>query len=144
MRYSHTFTIQASHFNSERAYETLRKIVAGLADPDEMPDASDVLAMLADIHGHNFRIEVTVENKNFQPQDNWVVDDVVLAKIVMMWDNKNLSVHEDFVRHNFRATTENMVTMLSNKLWNMLPSDSILTVAVWETDSIYAETTTVA
>lgn len=139
MRYSHTFLVQAAHFNGQKSYDLLQSMREG-----SNLTVQAMKELLRDVHGHNFQIEVTVESEVFDPEQAFVLDDIEMQKIVMEWNNTNLSVHPDFMdaqnegeTKGIRATTENMAALLSNKIANLLEEGSV-EVIVHETDEIYA------
>lgn len=137
MQYIRTFRFSASHFTSEGTYH----LVWGWNDRppgDNYCRQDAVLLALADIHGHNFKIEVHVNGP--RGEQGWVIDDVELEQIVMEWANTNLSVHPDFLTKKIRATTENMAGALYMKLNNGRFGDGIEinTVVVHENEDIFA------
>jgi 6-pyruvoyl-tetrahydropterin synthase len=138
MRYHREFEFSAAHFNSERAYEIAWNCNLLSADR-ESPSPEDTWFVLADIHGHNFRIEVDVVAELESHQTTpWVIDDEALATIVMRWAGCNLSTHPDFYKEKTRATTENMANILLERLVSAFPDVTVTEVKVWETRDIYA------
>lgn len=130
MHYIRTFHIQAAHFNSERAYQAAWEFAA-----QEEVAPLEIVHALTDVHGHNFKIVVTLKGTlNGKP---WLVDDVALAGVVMEWDNTNLSMHPDFLDEHCRATTERMAETLLDKL-RVAFGDGVERVVVHETDCIFA------
>jgi 6-pyruvoyl-tetrahydropterin synthase len=135
MQYVRTYRFSAAHFNSSATYQ----LVWGWSDcgGDAYCRQDVVMLALADIHGHNFKIEVHVSGS--VPKEGWLIDDVELEKVVMEWANTNLSMHPDFIDRKLRATTENMASLLYQKLNNgRFPAVEIDTVIVRETKDIFA------
>ena len=86
-------------------------------------------------HGHNFEVVVSVEGAQID-ESGYLVDDERITSAVMAWDNCNLSVHPDFFGRGLRATTENMVRLLIEKL---RPLASAGEVQVYERPEIMAK-----
>jgi 6-pyruvoyl-tetrahydropterin synthase len=134
MNYYRTFHISASHFNSRKAYETYW----ALRDSDGvlvLPTKGDLLLAFQEIHGHNFKIEVHAAGQ--LNREGWVVSDLDVEKIVMQWNNKNLSTLPEFTDGRIRATTENMVVMLTEKLKDKF-DDISWSVKIHETPDVSA------
>lgn len=142
--YSHTFHIQAAHFNDE-AYR-LRQDALRAESEERFRDASiSWRCVCRETHGHNFAIAITVKGVPISPRENWIIDDARLADMVMQWDNKNLSMLPEFEERDLRATTENMAQILAQRIKRMLRVDDtagtdapMVTVQVTETRDIYA------
>jgi 6-pyruvoyl-tetrahydropterin synthase len=134
MVYRRTFRFAAAHFNSLWAYQRVWDVgPQGCGFTVEQ-----LMRLLGDIHGHNFRVELVLQGI-FGRDESWLVDDVVLDKIVMEWANTNLSVHPDFVKRRLRATTEQMALVLYDKLVGRLHGlPHVEAVTVYETDDISA------
>lgn len=130
-KYHRTFELQSAHFNGEHAYAIFNQHRESQAPMEWY----DYMTLLKDCHGHNFKIVVEVLG-NHEEKDAWLIDDVKMTKVVMEWDNINLSVHEDF--KDIRATTENMATVLLDKLRDAFPGKKITTVTVHENNLIHA------
>lgn len=139
MRYTRRFRISACHFNDQETYDAYERIFMGLALDERVP-AEDVKRCIHDVHGHNFEITISVDNGVYaEDEENpepWIVDDLILEKLVNQWDKTNLSVHADF--QGKRATTENMVRALLSKL-SELDYEVQWRVRVQETPDVYAE-----
>lgn len=141
MLYQRTFRFSASHFNSYKSYQR----VWGMR-PGDAIIMDDAFALLADIHGHNFKVVVDIEHDprllergKQDPDRDWLIDDVELERVVMEWSNTNLSMHPDFFNQKIRATTERMAEILYAKLNNGRFDADIALVTVYETDDIYAQ-----
>ena len=150
MIYHREFMISSCHFNGADIYRAYRELTEPSIQVDELRLIRlQMLAfqVLVGTHGHNFKIVVEIED-HFEPQNDYLVDDVLIEALVMQWDNTNLSVHKDF--KGLRATTENVAHLLSRKIMLLLwPSvkargdidefvGPTITVTVHETDQIYA------
>lgn len=144
--YHREFILSSCRFNGQDVYEKWNLI----REPHSAPERLNLLLLvggvLSNIHGHNFRIVVEIDDY-FVPSRSYLIDDVVIEKMVMKWNNTNLSVHPDF--RGLRATTENMTHILSRKVARLLMNaegfelntDMIgptVIVTVHETDQIYA------
>jgi 6-pyruvoyl-tetrahydropterin synthase len=144
MKYHREFTLSSCHFNGADIYKTWNEIKQPhREDPDALKNA--FRTVLTGIHGHNFKIVVDVEN-DFDPRDDYLVDDIEIESVVMQWHNTNLSLHPDFENKKLRATTENMAHLLVRKLAhqltkheNLAAPGSMVCVVVHETADIYAE-----
>lgn len=124
MEYVREYHLQSCHFNDEAQYQVIYN------EP-----ASEWHKVLPHIHGHNFR--VVVEVYRILGDKDWIISDVDLEAVVMEWNNCNLSVHNDFYRHRFRATTERMAELLHAKLERRFV-DCNFRVTIHETPFIYA------
>lgn len=140
MRYNRMFHFSAAHFNSSEAYQMLW---ASMDQKGGYIDMEKLRFLLTGIHGHNFKVEVSVI-ADMQQGASWLIDDVALAGVVMRWDNLNLSMHPDFLNTKQRATTENMASILLHEIMESLallrlPTPYQIDVKVYETDDIYAQ-----
>ncbi|SDF78552.1 6-carboxytetrahydropterin synthase QueD [Sporolituus thermophilus] len=100
----------------------------------------------ANMHGHTYRLEVTVERKaggvaSGGPEDGMVIDfgrlnAIIKEQIIEKLDHKILN--ECFP---FRPTSENMALYIFDYLNTALASDDVKVVRVvlWETPTSYAE-----
>jgi len=134
--YARTFEISACHFNGTATYDRYQEALAG------GPSAAKLLrAVLADCHGHNFVIDVTVRGHAVQRTGElhaYLVSDAELEQVVREWDRTNLSVHPDFVSRRARATTEMMAAILAEKLATHFGARLEWEVRVHETRDIAA------
>lgn len=137
MRYNRVFKLQAAHFNALHTYYAVWDWTKGGVMLQEQ-----VLRCLADCHGHNFKIVVALEVEAFdvmaEGASPWIVDDASLTKLVMEWDNMNISMHPDFLKQRLRATTEAMAQVLFKKLLDAFGPNAC-GVRVYETEDIYAQ-----
>lgn len=143
MEYHREFNLQIAHFNNARAYELYENI----AREGESPFRSVTLMreLLKLIHGHNLKIVVELEGYTYKEikGDDWIgvgflVDDAELEKIVMEWDNTNLSVLPEFFGKGKRATTEEIADTLCSKIFYKWIHLASVQVSVWETPLISA------
>jgi 6-pyruvoyl-tetrahydropterin synthase len=147
MMYHREFMISSCHFNGEDTYKLYRLLLHPESATEEQRQIKIMLMLgkvLEGIHGHNFRIVVEIED-NLVPSEGYMVDDVAIERVVMQWNNTNLSVHKDFTSRQWRATTENMAYVLVRKISRLLLRDydgstlgPVVSVYVHETDDIYA------
>jgi 6-pyruvoyl-tetrahydropterin synthase len=136
MHYTRTFWLQVSHFNDGRTYENYASALQDFAERRHLDSVTRLLEVVADIHGHNMRVDVTITGQLGLGRD-WLVDDPEIERVVMAFDNKNLSVIAPFGKSH-RATTENIAAYLKAQLENKNPGMTIK-VRVWETNLIHAE-----
>jgi len=129
-QYRRTFTLQSAHLNNQEAYDNL-----GTALDDE--DFPALMSVLTNIHGHNFKVDVTITGflgKEF----DYLVDDRDIALFMEKFDNANLSLIPPFGPHK-RATTENLAEHFAEQIWGMVGDNvSYVGVFVSETESINA------
>jgi 6-pyruvoyl-tetrahydropterin synthase len=129
--YRRSFEFPAAHFNGEECYKFLRAY-----DEGHPLTQIEWFNLLKNCHGHNFKIDIEVTG--FFNRHGFVIADEDLEALIKPWENTNLSLHDDFRKHGWRATTEYMAKVLAEKI------DEIVTVTriqirVWETELIYAE-----
>lgn len=141
MEYDRTFRFAAARFNSLFAYQLIWDLQSFGGTVSEMVPRDKLMRLLSDVHGHNFRVRILVTNHSAELESDCVVSDIELERIVMAWRNKNLSVHDDFIAHQYRATTERMADVLMRKLRTKLGHTHIKRVEVWENDDIVAVAT---
>lgn len=136
--YHRTFHLQSSHFNSRKSYETVWEIVDCFDKRKDLHVPTDeILAAFKDIHGHNFKVQVNVVGEKLD-NEGFLVDDVQLARIVMAYDNCNLSMLPGFLLHKRRASTELLADFILNDLRDVF-GGAIAMVRVYENDDIYAQ-----
>lgn len=131
MRYTRRYVLQACHFNGAAEYAQLADAMRSSSSDKE----AALWQCLRGSHGHNFKVEVIVEGPIIG-DDGYLVDDELITQTVMAWDNCNLSVHPDFMQRGLRATTENMVRLLIEKLRALAPRGEVL---VYERPEIMAK-----
>jgi 6-pyruvoyl-tetrahydropterin synthase len=130
MRYERTYHFSAAHFTSPSGYELLWRVVDG-----EQLSPSQLRTLLEDIHGHNYKVDVTV-NAEVQKMA-LLISDIELTRCVMQWSGVNLPLHDDFVNQRIRATTENIARILANKVEKLVLSTPCqIKITVWETQDI--------
>jgi 6-pyruvoyltetrahydropterin/6-carboxytetrahydropterin synthase len=93
-------------------------------------------------HGHNYRLEVTVEGP-INPATGMVLDlralhKVVQATVLDKVDHKHLNTEVDFLR-GVQPTTENLARCVFEQLVDTLPTGRLVRVRVEETDKNSAE-----
>lgn len=134
LQYNRSFVLQASHFNGPETYELAEKLLDTGMPATITPH--DVLRLLRDCHGHNFKISVELKG---HPQDNqvWLLQDEEIEAIVNRYNRTNLSVHEDFIHRGKRVTTEMVAFELCARIRAAGENISVM-VTVHETDEISA------
>ena len=138
IRYRRIFWLQASHFNSGEEYDAYHSIVAKCPDAPWTDDHfAGLMAVLRNTHGHNFRVSVEVGGDRVSA-NGWVVDDDMLADLVNEWNNTNLSVLSCFAGNKIRATTENMASVLRDKVLRRF-GVKYCRVRINETQDIHAD-----
>ena len=88
-------------------------------------------------HGHNYRLEVTVEGP-IDPATGMVLDlrtlhEVVQAGVLDKVDHRTLNTEVDFLR-GVQPTTENLARCIYEQLAGRLPSGRLVGVRIEETD----------
>ncbi len=94
----------------------------------------DYKAPLEPLHGHNFRVEVSVTSESL-PDTGYILDflelEAMLKEVVAPYDHRHLNDLPPFVELN--PTTENMARFFFDELRKKLPPEAILSrVRVWE------------
>jgi 6-pyruvoyl-tetrahydropterin synthase len=136
MTYTRVFRISAAHFNDE-GYPFWRQAQEKAAVQDWIAAYSSLLLAVKEIHGHNFRITCRITGE--MPDDKWLIDDVVLTKVVEDWFCDNLSLNSDLLEAKRRATTENLVEGLINVILSFCPPCAMVEVEVEETPDVRAQ-----
>jgi 6-pyruvoyl-tetrahydropterin synthase len=127
--------VSACHFNGERTYKNLFDVL-----DSRLVSIGDMLEILLDCHGHDFRVEV--EAIGVPDERGILVLDEDIEKEVMRWNRTNISCLPEYMDKRRRATTEAMAADLATRLRNKYDKDDIvLVVRVWETDEICATIT---
>lgn len=101
---------------------------------------TDYEGACANLHGHTYRLEVTVtgELRNGMIIDFSVLKDVVKREILDKVDHRMLNDVLDF-----RTTAENMAEWMMKAIQSALPGRVYVTrIRLWETPTSYAEVTT--
>lgn len=133
LRYNRSFILQASHFNGAETYELADKLLRG---KEKTITPHDVLRLLRDCHGHNFKVELQLEGEARLDQ-LWLLPDELLETIVNRYNRTNLSVHPDFYELDKRVTTEMMAAAIHDRVKEVRNDISVI-VTVYETDEISA------
>ncbi len=94
-------------------------------------------------HGHNYILHVTVKGTP-DPLTGFIVDVKKLSKVIRdevieYLDHSNLNLDVPFIPKEMMPTTENLCMVIWNRLVNNIPSGTLHSVKLFETDSIYAE-----
>lgn len=122
--YERLFIIQAAHFN-DVAYQVRERALRAWEIADWLSVRELWKEVCLETHGHNFEIKVSITGQPRSLRESWIVDDAELAKIVMAWDNKNLSMLPEFAERDLRATTENMAVLLQSRIERLLVEDKL-------------------
>jgi len=110
------------------------------------------------LHGHTYKLEVTVMMKTGGLGKNGMVFDFgdlkkIVNNIIDLWDHAMVFNKEDHVNIDHcqqlgykvsimedEPTAENMAILLQNKILNELPDDmTVNRIVLWETPTSYAE-----
>lgn len=144
MKYSRTIEFFSSHFN-ESAYPKYNELTHTLDMGGEVM-IHQLNELLKDIHGHNFKATITVSDEPIIIEDSdaftysgYLIADEDIVKMINEWSGINLSVHDDFLAQNIRATTENMARVLLYKTQKYLQCSATVTVVIHEAEGISAE-----
>ena len=93
-------------------------------------------------HGHNYRVEVTVEgaidDKTGMVLDLKRLSEVVRVSVLDKVDHRNLNLEVDFMQ-GIQPTTENLARRIFEQLNGRLPAGRLYRVRVEETDKNSAE-----
>jgi 6-pyruvoyl-tetrahydropterin synthase len=152
IQYKRTHEFFASHFNEENyerfddamdKFDVLTERKVELIHSMETREFTpfNIINMLRDIHGHNFKAEVEMMAHVDNRYSSYILSDEDIVNAIDRWAGINLSVHEDFFLSGIRATTENMAQVLCQKLFNKAlaahpNSDLVVNVTIHETDNI--------
>jgi 6-pyruvoyltetrahydropterin/6-carboxytetrahydropterin synthase len=93
-------------------------------------------------HGHNYTLEVTVAGET-DPETGFVLDIKKLKEIIKEYvtdkvDHKNLNLDTDFMK-GLIPTSENITTAIWNELVDKIPSGTLYSVKLYETENNYFE-----
>jgi 6-pyruvoyltetrahydropterin/6-carboxytetrahydropterin synthase len=93
-------------------------------------------------HGHNYTLEVTVAGET-DPETGFVLDIKKLKEIIKEYvtdkvDHKNLNLDTDFMK-GIIPTSENITTAIWNELVDKIPSGTLYSVKLYETENNYFE-----
>lgn len=85
-------------------------------------------------HGHNYVIEVTVENESFDESFRiGKFEQIVSKELIDILDHKNLNVDVQYFSENI-PTVENIAVFAWEKLSNKIEGPRLSNVTVWESD----------
>ena len=114
-----------------------------LTDP-ELSDAENrrLYGKCANVHGHNYVLEVVVAGEIDQAT-GYVLDlkelsDVISRRVIEDVDHSNLNTDVDWLR-GLIPTAENLAVAFWERLRSELPSGSLRSLRLWETDKNWVE-----
>jgi 6-pyruvoyltetrahydropterin/6-carboxytetrahydropterin synthase len=93
-------------------------------------------------HGHNYVLEVVVAGR-IDRKTGYVFDlkklkEIIRENIIAKVDHKNLDLDVDFLK-GIISTTENLAVAFWNELEGKIPSGSLYSVKLYETENNYIE-----
>jgi len=93
-------------------------------------------------HGHNYVLEVVVAGR-IDRKTGYVFDlkklkEIIRENIIAKVDHKNLDLDVDFLK-GVISTTENLAVAFWNELEGKIPSGSLYSVKLYETENNYIE-----
>lgn len=111
---------------------------------DGMSDEENerVFGKCANLHGHNYVLEVVVSGE-VQPATGYVVDlkelsDVICRRVIQDVDHRNLNTDVPWLRGCI-PTAENLALAFWERISSELPEGLLRSVRLWETDKNWAE-----
>lgn len=111
---------------------------------DGMSDEENerVFGKCANLHGHNYVLEVVVSGE-VQPATGYVVDlkelsDVICRRVIQDVDHRNLNTDVPWLRGCI-PTAENLALAFWERIGSELPEGLLRSVRLWETDKNWAE-----
>jgi 6-pyruvoyltetrahydropterin/6-carboxytetrahydropterin synthase len=114
-----------------------------LRDPG-LTDAENrrLFGKCADLHGHNYTLEVVVAGEIDQAT-GYVVDlkelsNVISRRVIEHVDHRNLNTDVPWLE-GLIPTAENLAAVFWERIRSELPAGSLRSVRVWETDKNWAE-----
>jgi 6-pyruvoyltetrahydropterin/6-carboxytetrahydropterin synthase len=114
-----------------------------LRDPS-LTDAENrrLFGKCADLHGHNYTLEVVVTGDIDQSTgyvlDLKVLSDVISRRVIDDVDHRNLNTDVPWLE-GLIPTAENLAAAFWERIRSELPAGSLRSVRVWETDKNWAE-----
>ena len=114
-----------------------------LRDPS-LNDAENrrLFGKCADLHGHNYILEVVVTGDIDQSTgyvlDLKVLSDVISRRVIEDVDHRNLNTDVPWLE-GLIPTAENLAAAFWERIRSELPAGSLRSVRVWETDKNWAE-----
>jgi 6-pyruvoyltetrahydropterin/6-carboxytetrahydropterin synthase len=133
---SSSMTVLVSRRESFNAAHQLRD--PGLSDGENQR----LFGKCANLHGHNYVLEVVVAGK-IDDSSGYVVDlkrvsDVMCRKIIQDVDHRNLNTDVPWLDGRI-PTAENLAVTFWERLQPEFPDGLLRSVRVWETDKNWAE-----
>jgi hypothetical protein len=128
--YTREWTFFGSHFNTGKTYDVFHNIIND--EKSTIKDRkADILALMRDIHGHNFKFVVTCMDEGDSP---FVIEDEFAHEfMVSNFAETNYSLHPYFYERNKRATIEEMSKYIAYKIHQLAVFDlENVTVKVYE------------
>jgi 6-pyruvoyltetrahydropterin/6-carboxytetrahydropterin synthase len=111
---------------------------------DGMSDAENerVFGKCANLHGHNYVLEVVVSGE-IQQATGYVMDlkelsDVICRRVIQDVDHRNLNTDVPWLRGRI-PTAENLALAFWERISSELPEGLLRSVRLWETDKNWAE-----
>lgn len=96
-------------------------------------------------HGHNYNLHVTIKGHP-DPVTGFVVDvkklsTIIREQVIDHLDHSNLNLDVEFIPSGLQPTTENLVMLIWQRLYDALHGFpcQLHAVKLWETETIYAE-----
>jgi 6-pyruvoyltetrahydropterin/6-carboxytetrahydropterin synthase len=101
-----------------------------------------VYGMCANVHGHNYVLEVVVAGE-IDPRTGYVVDlkelsQIMSSRVIEDVDHRNLNTDVPWLE-GLIPTVENLAVAFWERLRSELPAGSLRSVRLWETDKNWAE-----
>ena len=114
-----------------------------LCDPDLSDEEnSRLFGKCANLHGHNYVLEVAVAGEVDQATgyvlDLKVLSNVIKTQVIRDVDHHNLNTDVPWLK-GLVPTSENLAQAIWDRLWPELPDGLLRSVRVWETDKNWAE-----
>lgn len=93
-------------------------------------------------HGHNYVLEVTVRGQ-INSSTGFVIDikllkEIIIENVIKKVDHKNLNLDTEFVK-GIMPTTENVAVGIWNQLVDKIPSGSLYSIRLSETENNFFE-----
>ena len=111
---------------------------------DGMSDEENerVFGKCANLHGHNYVLEVVVSGEIRQAtgyvMDLKVLSDVICRRVIQDVDHRNLNTDVPWLRGRI-PTAENLALAFWERISSELPEGLLRSVRLWETDKNWAE-----
>lgn len=93
-------------------------------------------------HGHNYILEVVVAGE-IDPKTGYVIDlkqlkTIIIDNVIKKVDHKHLNYDVDFLQ-GINPTTENVVVGIWDQLYDKIPSGTLYSIKLHETENNYIE-----